>query len=81
MVELADSSPESADSTTDFVIVGQLPVLNIFDTSTPIQSADSSQPTIAGMGHNLNLYVYQCNLYGRRGLLGVDVCMKMTFCM
>ena len=30
-LELANSSPESADSTTDFVIVGRLPVLNMFN--------------------------------------------------
>ena len=46
-VELAKSIPESADSTTDFVIIGQLPVLNMFTISTPIKLADSSQPTIA----------------------------------
>ena len=33
-VESADSIPESADSTTDFVIVGRLPVLNMFNIST-----------------------------------------------
>ena len=41
------SIPESASSTTDFVIVGRLPVLNMFNISTPIQSANSSRPTIA----------------------------------
>ena len=46
-VESADSIPESADSTTNFVIVGRLPVLNMFNISTPIKSADCSQPTIA----------------------------------
>ena len=35
------------DSTTDFVIVDGLPVLKMFDISTPIQSANSSRPTIA----------------------------------
>ena len=46
-VESADSSLESADSTTDFVIVGRLPVSDMSNISTPIQSADSSWPTIA----------------------------------
>ena len=46
-VETADSSPELADSTADFVIVGRLPVSNIFNIFTPIESANSSQPTIA----------------------------------
>ena len=62
VLESADSSPKSADSTIDFVIVGRLP--DIFNISTPIQSADSSQLTIAvgglqiglvGMGLKLNL--------------------------
>ena len=39
-IEPADSNPESAGSTGDFVLVGRLPVLNMFDISTPIQSAD-----------------------------------------
>ena len=43
VVESADSIPESADSTTDFVIVGRLPVLNMFNISTPIKS-----PTLVG---------------------------------
>ena len=41
-LQSADSSPESADSTTDFVIVGQLPVLNMLNFSRPI-----GRPTIA----------------------------------
>ena len=49
VVESADSIPESADSTTDSVIVSRLPVLNIFNISTPIQSADSRRPTIASV--------------------------------
>ena len=40
MIESADPTPESADSITDFVIVGRLPVLNMFNIPTPIQSAD-----------------------------------------
>ena len=36
-----------ADSTTDFMPVGRLPILNMFDICTPIQSADSNLPTIA----------------------------------
>ena len=47
-LELADSSPDLANSTNNFVIVGRLPISNMFNISTPIQSADSSQPTIAG---------------------------------
>ena len=47
MIESVDSIPELADSTTDMVIVGQLPVLNMFDISAPIQSANSSGLTIA----------------------------------
>ena len=37
-LESADSSPESADSTNDFMRVGRLPVLNMFNIYTPIQS-------------------------------------------
>ena len=43
-VELANSVPESSDSTTYFVIVCQLPVLNMFNISIQIQSKDSSRP-------------------------------------
>ena len=46
-VELSDSSPELADYTTDFVIVSRLPVSNMCNIFTLIQSADSSRPTIA----------------------------------
>ena len=42
VLESAESSPESVDSTTDFVIVGRLPVLNMFNISTPIQTANRS---------------------------------------
>ena len=40
-LESADSSPELANSTTDFVIVGRPPVLNMFNISTR-----SSWPTL-----------------------------------
>ena len=43
LLESANSSPESADSTTDFMTVGRLPVLNMFN----IQSADFGRLTIA----------------------------------
>ena len=33
-------SAESADSTANFLIAGRLPVLNMFNISTPIQLAD-----------------------------------------
>ena len=49
-LELADSSPDLANSSNEFVIVGRLPISNMFNISTPIQSADSSQPTIAVSG-------------------------------
>ena len=39
-VESADSIPESADSTTDFTIVGRLSISNMFNISTPTKSAD-----------------------------------------
>ena len=54
-VELADSITESATSTTNFVIVGRLPVLNMFNISTPIQLANSSRPTIAVGGLEIGL--------------------------
>ena len=55
VVELADSNPESVDFTTDFVIDGRLPVLNLFNISTPIQSADSSRPSLAVGGLQIGL--------------------------
>ena len=55
LVELTDSNPESADSITNFVIVDRLPVLNMIDISTPIQSADSSCQTIAVGGRQISL--------------------------
>ena len=54
-VKSANSIPQSTDSTTHFVIVGRLPVLNMFNISTPIQSADSSQLTIAKDGLQIGL--------------------------
>ena len=45
-----ESALELANSTTDFVMVGRLPISNMFNIPTPIQSADSSQPTIAVSG-------------------------------
>ena len=54
-VESANSIPESADSTADFVIVIRLPVLNMFNISTPIQSADFSRSTIAVGGWQIGL--------------------------
>ena len=47
VVESADSSSESADSTTDFMPVGRLPVLNMVNICTLIQSADENLPTFA----------------------------------
>ena len=43
-VELA---VESADSTINSVIVGQLPQLNMFDILNPLELADRNRPTIA----------------------------------
>ena len=54
-VESADSIPESADSTTDFTIVGRLSVSNMFNISTPTQSAFFSRPTIAVGGLQIGL--------------------------
>ena len=54
-VESADSIPESADSTTDFTIVGRLSISNMFNISTPTQSADFSRPTIAVGGLQIGL--------------------------
>ena len=44
MVELADSIPELADYTTDSVIVGRLPLSNMFDILNPLKSSDRSRP-------------------------------------
>ena len=46
-LESTNYNTESVVSTTDFVRVGRLPVLNMFNIYTPIQSANSSLPTIA----------------------------------
>ena len=40
VIESADSSPESADYTTDSVKVGQLPLSNMFNIFNPLESAD-----------------------------------------
>ena len=47
VVESVDSIPESADSTTDSVIVCRPPVSNMFDILNPLESADPNRPTIA----------------------------------
>ena len=39
--ESADSIPESADSTTDFVVVGRLPVLRIDNSGWSVKSTAS----------------------------------------
>ena len=49
-LESAHYTPELVDSTTNFMRVGQLPVLNMFNISTPIQLADSRQQTIVIVG-------------------------------
>ena len=46
VVELAGSTTESDDSTTDFKIIGRLSVLNMFIILNPLESADSCWPTI-----------------------------------
>ena len=46
-LESTHSSPESTDSTTDFMIVGRLPILNMFDIYMPIQMADENRLSIA----------------------------------
>ena len=45
-LESADSSPESAYSTIDFMIVGGLPLLNTFNIYMPIWSVDKNPLTI-----------------------------------
>ena len=47
VVESADSIPESADSTTDFTIVGRLSISNMFNILKPLESADANRLTIA----------------------------------
>ena len=42
-----ESEPESADYTADSVIVGQLPLSNMFNILNPLESADGNRPTIA----------------------------------
>ena len=54
-VESADSIPESADSTTDFTIVGRFSISNIFNISTPTQLADSCRQPIAIGGLQIGL--------------------------
>ena len=46
--ESANFMAESTDFTTDFVIVGQLSVLNMFDNLKPRESADGNRPTGIG---------------------------------
>ena len=46
-VESADSTAaESADSSTDSLIVGRLSLSNIFDILKPLESADRNQQTL-----------------------------------
>ena len=47
VVESASSIPESADCTNDSVIVGRLPLSNMFDILNLLESANENQPTIA----------------------------------
>ena len=47
--ESADYTPELADYTTNSVIVGRLPLSNMFNILNPLESADGSRPTI-GVG-------------------------------
>ena len=46
-VESADSTPKSADYTTNSVIVCRLPLSNMFDILNPLESAYGNQPTVA----------------------------------
>ena len=46
VAESADSIPESADYTTDSVIVGRLPLSNMLNILNPLESADGSRLTI-----------------------------------
>ena len=46
VVKLADSAVESADSTTDSVIVGRLSLSNMFNILRPLESADGNRLTI-----------------------------------
>ena len=41
-LEVADFNTESADFSTDFVVVGRLPILNMFDNSQLIQSVNGN---------------------------------------
>ena len=44
-VESADSIPESANYTTNSVIVGRLPLSSMFDIVNPLELADGNRPT------------------------------------
>ena len=46
-MESADSMTETADSTTNSVIVNQLPLLNMFDILSLLETADGNLQTIA----------------------------------
>ena len=50
MVKLADCKTESADCTTDSIIVSQRPMLNMFDICQPIKLANRNLLIIA-IGH------------------------------
>ena len=58
-----ESAVESADSTTDSVIVGQLALSNIFNILNPLESDDGNRPSF-GVGRReigpvgTNLYSY-----------------------
>ena len=47
VLELADSIAKSANSSTNFVVLGQLSILNMLNVYLLIQSADGNHPKMA----------------------------------
>ena len=72
VLQSVNSGPESVDSITDFLTVGRLPALNMFNVFTSIQTADSLRPTIvchrptvnwsSGYGPLLSTLMHLCYL-------------------
>ena len=56
-VESVDSIPESADYTTDSVIVGRLPLSNMFNILNPLELADYCRRPTANWPSGYGPYV------------------------
>ena len=76
-VESVDSIPEPADYTTDSVIVCRLPLSNMFNILSPLESAEGRRRTV-GVGQQ-QIGLVGTGLYSLLGLYAVKgVTLKTT---